>query len=159
VLKENQKKYNENTINFDRFKRNLGKYISTSKPFNKTKKEAADELKISLSKYMAYEDTNKDYRRQSIPLDLLFHLAKRDRLPIKDLIEKIDQIDHKFLNHNSQDKIILNICEKIRSSSRGSLIEQLYHIINRTRKKFPTNDLINTDPELWIIYMLHNIFV
>ena len=159
MSKEKYKNENENINNFERFKNNLGKYISSSKPFNKTKKEAAAELDTSLSKYMAYEDANKEYSRQSVPLDLLFNLAKRDRLSIKDLIEKIDQIDNKNLNKNSQEKIIHTISDMIRSSSRTKLIEQLYNIINATRKKFPSNDLINTDPELWIIYMLHNIFV
>jgi hypothetical protein len=145
--------------NFEVFKQNLGKYISSSRPINKTKKEAAAEIETSLSKYMAYEDPNKDYSRQSVPLDLLFNLAKRDRLSLKDLVEKIDKINQEVQSTQNNDKIILELSEKIRCTSRTTLLEQLYKIFIETQKKFPKTDLINTDPELWILYMLHNVFI
>lgn len=154
------KNKNETVLNFERFKKNLGKYITSTKPHNKTKKEAASELDTSLSKYMAYEDSSKDYSRQTVPLDLLFNLAKRDRLSLKDLIQKIEELDTLPLSkENTADDLLIKLSDKLRCSSRSKLIEQLHNIIEETRSKFPHNDLINSDLELWIIVMLHNILL
>jgi hypothetical protein len=154
------KKQEINIKEFEGFRINLGKYMTNTRPPGKTKLEAAAELGTSLSKYNAYEDPYTEYGRQTIPLDLLFRLAKRDRSSLSEVIHKIDLIDKEIdmnFKKSSKDKVIQGLVDKISRTSRDQEIFDLYNLFHKTQSEFPKEDPINTDPELWIIYMLKNI--
>lgn len=157
------KKQDSSSKEFEGFKTKLGKYIQNTRPPGKTKLEAAAELDTSLSKYNAYEDPNNEYGRQSIPLDLLFQLAKRDRMSLTELIDKIDSQDLKNqttkFEKSTKDKIIQKILDKISRTSRSEEIFELYNLFHEVKSEFPKDDPINSDSEIWVIYMLKNILL
>lgn len=145
---------------FENFKVKLGKYIKNTRPPGKTKPEAAAELDTSLSKYNAYEDPEAEYGRQTIPLDLLFRLAKRDKISLSDLIVKIDSIDKKTttqFSKNEKDKVVHDISEQVLRTSRTDQIYELYSIYKDAQSESPKDDPMNTDLEMWVIYILKNI--
>lgn len=147
---------------FENFKVKLGKYIQNTRPPGKTKPEAAAELETSLSKYNAFEDPTTEYGRQSIPLDLLFRLAKRDNLTLTELIEKVDSINKEKSTHfekNSKEKLVQSVADKITSSSNANEVLELNSIFSHLQSLFPKEDPINNSPEKWIIYLLKNIFL
>ena len=154
------KKQDTNIKEFESFKIKLGKYLTNTRPPGKTKLEAATELNASLSKYNAFEDPSNEFGRQTIPLDLLFTLAKRDRCTLLEIIQKIDLIDNKTTTNftkSSTDKIIQKIVDSISRSSRDKEIADIYNLYHEVQSKFPKNNPINTDLELWTIYLLKNI--
>lgn len=156
-----RKKKQEITIKeFESFKVKLGKYITNTRPPGKSKLEAAAELDTSLSKYYAFEDPVAEQGRQTIPLDLLFRLAKRDKISLSDLIQKIDSMDKKPNTHfekNSKDKVVQEISEQLLQTSRTEQIYELHTILQEAQSESPKDDPMNTDLELWIIYILKNI--
>ena len=155
------KKQELNIKEFEIFKIKLGKYIASTRPPGKTKPEAALELNTSLSKYKAYEDPTSEYGRQTIPFDLLFRLAKRDRLSLSELIDKINKIDNRpsQLNKSSTDKVIEDLADKILKSSRSNHIFNLHNCFLKKQAEFPKDDPINIDPELWLISLLKTILI
>ena len=155
------KKQELNIKEFEIFKIKLGKYIASTRPPGKTKPEAALELNTSLSKYNAYEDPTTEYGRQTIPFDLLFRIAKRDRLSLSELIDKINKIDNRpsQLNKSSTDKVIEELSDKILKSSRSNHLFTLYNCFLKKQSEFPKEYTINLDPELWIISLLKNILI
>lgn len=149
-----------NNNNFEDFKLKLGKYIKNSRKYNQTKLSAANEIDISLSKYMAFEEPSKEYGRQSIPLDLLFSIAKRDNLTLRELIEKIDSQDKKTttkIEKSEVDLCIEHITHTLKQERLQEEIFQVIYLFYEVQSKFPKNNPINYDPELWIIYLLKNL--
>jgi hypothetical protein len=156
------KKIETNIKEFEGFKIKLGKYLTNTRPPGKTKLEAATELNASLSKYNAYEDPSNEFGRQTIPLDLLFTLAKRDRTTLLEIIQKIDLMDKKTntnFEKSSKDKVIQKIVDTISRTSRDQEIFDLYNLFHKMQSEFPKEDPINNDPELWVIYLLKNILL
>jgi hypothetical protein len=157
-----EKKLDPTLKEFESFKIKLGQYIKSTRHPGKTKLECSKELNTSLSKYNAYEDPTTEYARQTIPLDLLFRLARRDNMSISDLVKKIDSTDTKArlisATEGEQD-FVHDLADRVRQTCHQRDIEDVYRAFDEMRRAFPKDDPLNTDSELWVLYFLKNFFL